>query len=65
MSLFGINLSNFLSVKSTIITYVVVLLQFKLTDVQNSNKNNETSNNSVDATIAPTTTTVTANISTA
>ena len=63
MSLFGINLSNFLSVKATIITYVVVLLQFKLTDVQNSNKTNETSNNSIDATIAPTTT-VTANIST-
>ena len=63
MSLFGINLSNFLRVTATIITYVVVLLQFKLTDVQNSNKTNETSNNSIDATIAPTTT-VTANIST-
>ena len=42
MSLFGINLSNFFGAKITIITYVVVLLQFKLTDVQNSKNNNGT-----------------------
>ena len=36
MSMFGINKSNFLTAKSTIITYAVVMMQFKLTDFQNS-----------------------------
>jgi uncharacterized protein YpbB len=34
LALFGINRSNFLTVESTMITYVIVLMQFKLTDIQ-------------------------------
>ena len=40
MSMFGINKSNFLTAKSTIVTYAVVMMQFKLTDFQNSQTNN-------------------------
>jgi hypothetical protein len=42
MSMFGINKSNFLTAKSTIVTYAVVMLQFKVTDYQNSQTNNST-----------------------